>query len=132
MDKDNWASGYINCAVENGIINGMGDGTFNQYGEVTYGQIVKMIVCMLGYKDLAEVNGGYSGGRYLYAGSIIKLTQGVSGTGNEAVSRATVARLLYNALDIEFMDPESFHNRVNGAEYKTMKGKTVRTEYLKD
>lgn len=45
-----WASGYVNKAVEEGIIAGYGDGTFRPDEYVTYHQMVKMLVCALGYE----------------------------------------------------------------------------------
>ncbi len=129
---DNWASGYINVAYANGIINGMGDGTFNPEGEVTYGQIVKMIVCALGYEPVALANGGYLGGGYLYAGSaqVTGFTKGVAGTANAAASRATVARLIYNALEVELMDQTSFSTGINGSTYEVLENKTILSEKL--
>ena len=129
---DNWASGYVNVAYANGIINGMGDGTFNPNGEVTYGQIVKMIVCALGYEPVALANGGYLGGGYLYAGSaqVTGFTKGVAGTANAAASRATVARLIYNALEVELMDQTSFSTGINGSTYEVLENKTILSEKL--
>ncbi|MGM9552188.1 MAG: S-layer homology domain-containing protein [Clostridia bacterium] len=127
---DNWASGYVNVAVANGIVNGMGDGTFAPNGEVTYGQIVKMIVCALGYEPVALANGGWNGGGYILAGSKAGFTKGVSGTADAAASRATVAQLIYNALEVDLMDQKSFSTGLNGSTYEVMEGKTILTEYL--
>lgn len=132
VKADDWCSGYINVAYANGIINGMGDGTFNPNGEVTYGQIVKMIVCALGYEPVALANGGYLGGGYLYAGSaqVTGFTKGVSGTANAAASRATVARLIYNALEVEIMDQKSFSTGINGSTYEVIENETILSKYL--
>lgn len=129
---DNWASGYVNVAEANGVINGMGDGTFNPEGEVTYGQIVKMIVCALGYEPVALAHGGYLGGGYLYAGSaqVTGFTKGVAGTANAAASRATVAKLIYNALEVELMDQTSFSTGINGSTYEVLENKTILSEKL--
>lgn len=126
---DNWASGYVNVAQAQGIINGMGDGTFAPSAEVTYEQVVKMIVCALGYEPAATANGGYPTG-YLYQASRIGVTKGIAGTTGSAASRATVARLVYNALEIELMDQTSFSTGLYGSIYDVQKGKTVLTEYL--
>ncbi len=127
---DHWASGYINVAVANGIVNGMGDGTFRPEGEVTYGQIVKMIVCAIGYGPMAENNGGYNGGGYIVAGSKAGFTKGVSGTADAAASRATVAQLIYNALEVDLMDQTSYSTGIYGDTYEILEGKTILSEYL--
>ena len=41
--SDGWSTGYINWAVENGIVNGYDDGTFGQYKQVTREQIAVML-----------------------------------------------------------------------------------------
>ncbi len=100
VPADNWAAGYINAAEAAGIISGMGDGTFEPNGEVTYEQIVKMVVCALGYEAEAVRNGGYPSGYLRVAGSQLDITDGVSGTVGNAASRATVAMIIYNAMMI--------------------------------
>ena len=54
VPADHWASGFINVGVTEKFINGMGGGIFKPDGEVTYNQIVKMIVSCLGYDDYAK------------------------------------------------------------------------------
>ena len=43
-----WASGFINTAVESGIIVGDGDGNFRPEDEVKHEEAVKMVICALG------------------------------------------------------------------------------------
>lgn len=129
VPADNWASGYINEAQARGIIDGMGDGTFAPNAEVTYEQVVKMLVCALGYEPAAAANGGYPTG-YLYYASRIGVTKGVSGTTGQAASRATVAKLVYNSLEIDLMDQKSFSTGLYGINFEVQEGKTILTEYL--
>lgn len=130
VDANHWASGYINVAVNNGIVNGMGDGTFAPEATLTYGQIVKMIVCALGYEPVAKANGGWLGGGYLYAASKAGFTKGVNGTQDEAASRATVAVLMYKALEVELMEQDSYSTGISGDTFKVQKDKTILSEYL--
>ncbi len=131
VPADNWASGYINVAQTQGIIDGMGDGTFAPSAEVTYEQVVKMVMCALGYEPAAVKNGGYPAG-YLKMASTSKtgVTKGVSGTVGQAASRATVAKIVYNALEIDLMDQETYTTGINGDDYAVKKGHTVLSDYL--
>ncbi|MBO4897908.1 MAG: S-layer homology domain-containing protein [Clostridia bacterium] len=104
---DHWASGYINIATQTGIIVGMGDGTFRPEDQVTYEQIVKMIVAALGYTPLANAQGGYPTG-YLVVASRKGITKGATGSAGEPAPRSTVARLLYNALEVPTMEQTVF------------------------
>lgn len=130
VDANHWASGYINVAVAQGIVNGMGDGTFAPDATLTYGQIVKMIVCALGFEPVAKANGGWLGGGYLYAASKAGFTKGVNGTQDAAASRATVAVLMYKALEVDMMEQDSYSTGISGDTFKVQEGKTILTEYL--
>ncbi len=123
VEASHWASGYINVAVEEGIINGQGDGTFAPEEKVTYQQMVKMLVCALGYEPVALANGGWNGGGYLAAASKIGLITGIGGTSSEAVSRGKVAELCCRAFYIDLMEESG-----EGI-YKVNEGKTILTEY---
>lgn len=96
---NHWASGFISVGVAQKFINGMGDGTFAPDSNVTYAQIVKMLVAALGYDSAAALAGGYPNG-YLQIGAQIGVTAGVTGlAADTAVTRAHVAQLISNALD---------------------------------
>ena len=46
---DRWSAGYIAYCVEQGIIDGMGDGTFQPEAQLTGYQWAKMLLCAVGY-----------------------------------------------------------------------------------
>lgn len=46
---DRWSAGYIAYGVEQGIIDGMGDGTFQPEAQLTGYQWAKMLLCAVGY-----------------------------------------------------------------------------------
>ena len=46
---DRWSAGYIAYCVEQGIIDGMGDGTFQPQAQLTGYQWAKMLLCAVGY-----------------------------------------------------------------------------------
>lgn len=92
-----WASGYIAAIADMGIISGYGNGEFKPNNSVTYAQIIKMLVCLFGLAVDAEVLGGYPVG-YLTLANQIGLTEGIQHESTAPASRATVARLLYVAI----------------------------------
>lgn len=114
---DHWASGYIATAYQAGIINGMGDGTFAPEAEVTYEQAVKMLVAALGYEMKAQSMGGYPTG-YMMIANQESITVGTTNTAGGA-SRATVARLTYNALTVPMMDQTAWGTDVEFKPIKT-------------
>ena len=109
---DHWASGYINLASQQGIVNGKGNGIFDPEGNVTYAEAVKMLVVAIGYEPMAATKGGWPTG-YLSVANSTKLTAGVGGSADVAALRSTVAMLTANALEIPVMDQTAY-----GAETK--------------
>ena len=97
---NHWASGFIGIGVAQNFINGMGDGTFAPDANVTYAQIVKMLVSALGYNSAAEMAGGWPNG-FLQIGASSGITAGIKeAVGQDTdVTRGQVAKLIRNAID---------------------------------
>lgn len=118
VPKDHFASGYISFAAECGIINGMGDGTFSPETAVTNQQAVKMLVCALGYRELAESRGGYPHG-YVMAAMNLGILPSKTVT-TEETDRGDLLIMLKSALDVPLMVMEADGEAVV---YKVMDGK---------
>ncbi len=103
---DHWACKYINAAKENGIINGNGDGIFNPENNITNEEIIKMIVCLLGYGEMAEQQSGYPAG-YTATATRIGITSNLNLKTKTPATRNDVAIMISNALDIPIMVEKS-------------------------
>ncbi len=100
---DFWANGFINAGVQIGFINGMEDNKFAPQDNVTYAQIVKMLVASMGYEEYAQYMGGWPNG-YLSIANSEGITAGVKASANDNVTRAQVAQLVYNALNTPIVE----------------------------
>ncbi len=102
-----WATGYINLASiitlgggsDGGgtpLVAGVGDGTFQPDRSITYGEAVTILCRMLGYgaSDVATGGAWYDG--YLTAGAVAGLTEGLSLSGTDVITRGQAAILFYN------------------------------------
>ncbi len=102
-----WGSGYVKFAYDKEIIKGMGDNTFAPNSPVTYEQALKMVVCTLGYIQTAEEKGGWPKG-YVETASDLGLTKNAALSPTDLpASRGIVAQIVYNALEVEMLDPGS-------------------------
>ncbi len=120
VPADHWASGYINLAAGQGIVNGYGDGRFGPEDNVTYEQAVKMLVVALGFEPMAAQKGGFPTG-YLVVANQYGMTKNVNVSGDSAAAnRGVVAQLTFNALDIPMMEQTGFGTNI---EYKVQDGK---------
>lgn len=102
LTADHWAAKNIQTAVEQGILDGMGDGTFLPDGEVKYEQVLKMIVAAMGYTVDATKAGGYPNGYISVASSPLKLLDSVNGVTGQSLERGEVIKVVYNALQAPF------------------------------
>ncbi len=133
VPSSHWASGYVAQAATQGIVNGYGDGNFGPEDNVTYEQIVKMLMCTLGYEPFAADAGGFPTG-YIAAATRYGVLDGVvgGGVGVEA-SRGMVAQMIYNAINTPLMDAVTYgadkeFGIYDGVNYKLM---TLLTRDLK-
>lgn len=110
LEASHWAADTIQTAVEQGILDGMGDGTFVPDGSVKYEQVLKMIVCAMNYGTDAENAGGYPQGYVSVGGTTLKLLTGVKGTTGTDMPRGEVIKTVYNALLASYREITDFKN----------------------
>lgn len=102
----------IELGASIGIINGMGDGTFDPKGNVTGEQAIKMLIHAIGYEVEAMASGGYPAGYVMAASSsgLLKTIDKVSL--GEPITRSTAVIMLYNALHVDVLKKVSFGGRI--------------------
>lgn len=123
VDSGAWYYNAVALLSSMGLINGYDDGTFRPNENVSLEEAIKITVCALGYYTMGEKNGGYPDG-YRKTAESLGLMKSVSPDG-EYMLRRDIARLLYNALDIDRMiiDPGT-------GKYETNSGDTLRELHL--
>lgn len=102
----NWAIPNINTAYGLGIINGYEDSTFRPNANVAYEEAVKMIVCTLGYGNNVSVDVEPWYANFITIANQIGITKNATqiGAAETPATRACIAQLLYDSLEIELVD----------------------------
>ena len=100
MNKNHWANGYVNVAVINSLVNGYPNGSFIPNNNITYAEVIKMLVMANGDKPNTEM---YSGSLwavpYIAKANELGITQGVNISNyNEKATRERVFELVYNTM----------------------------------
>lgn len=98
-----WAIGNIRTAHGMGIINGYDDGTFKPSNNVSYEEAIKMIVCALGYGEMGSEGAAWYS-KYLNTAVQLKFIDGVKGAIGAPATRAMIAQMLYNCLEVELAE----------------------------
>lgn len=98
VDKNHWASGYVNVAAEYGIINGYPDGTFAPDAPVQYSEATTMAVRALGYKNVVEARGTWPI-NYIAKAEELRILEGIEYSKySDNATRGNIALLLWNTL----------------------------------
>lgn len=95
---DSWYTYSLNILTDYGIISQNEEKMFYPDRTVSVSEAVKMVVCLLGYGDLAMSKGGYPGG-YNAVGSSIGLFDGMPA--GSTLTNAHMTALLYNAINAD-------------------------------
>ncbi len=114
----NWAIPDINTAYARGIINGYDDQTFRPNANVSFEEALKMIVATLGYT--LDVSGTPWYGAYVAQAGKLGITNVANSLGNveTPASRACIAQMLYDSLEVELVEKDEVTQ------------KTILTDYL--
>ncbi len=125
VSSDHWASGYINVASKEGIINGDGNGKFRPEDDVKHEEAIKMVVCALGYGDDVEVDAKDWSKGYLEVAEEKGISADLKGTKGKASTRGDVAVMSYNGLSVDLVAPTASLKAGNYTGTKSVKLETT-------
>ena len=123
VPADHYAAGDIGYAVGIGLIDGVSQAEFQPDAPILYEQAVKILVSALGYRVYAEDKGGYPTG-YLFVAAERGISRHVQARVGAVVSRGMAAELIYQALDVDYMQVVGVGD---GAVYEVREGETILT-----
>ncbi|MBO5364389.1 MAG: S-layer homology domain-containing protein, partial [Clostridia bacterium] len=112
-----WAIPDINTAYAKGIINGYEDGTFRPSANVAYEEAIKMIVYTLGY--VMDVSGTPWYGEYVAQANKLGITDVANKLGavETPASRACIAQMLFDSLEVELVEGNQLLKKTILADY---------------
>jgi len=98
VEEEGQYTGDILVLKNMGYIQGNGDGTFCPNEPITYEQILKIFVCVLGYGDFMKVTSDAYPDLYIRRAQNLGLLYRTEGEIGAPVSTRTAVKLLYNML----------------------------------
>lgn len=119
--ENHWACNAAMIAKGLRIVDKMDGEAFNPDENIPAEEFIKMVICLLGYQEVAEQRGGSPHG-YLIQASQIGVTKGVSVATGRYITREDAVQMLCNSLDIPVMAMTVF-NPKGGNEYTILDGK---------
>ncbi|MBR1969961.1 MAG: S-layer homology domain-containing protein [Clostridia bacterium] len=120
MEK-HWAQNAAMIAKGLRIVEAGENTMFNPNANITAEEFIKMIVCLLGYQEVAERKGGNPHG-YIIQAAKLGVTKEISVDSGNCITRENAVQIICNSLDIPIMVMTSFN--LNGANtYTILNGK---------
>ncbi|MDA8146509.1 MAG: S-layer homology domain-containing protein, partial [Thermaerobacter sp.] len=108
VSTSDWFNGAVNAAAGLGLFAGYPGGTFGPNNNITYAEVLTVLVNALGYKPMVNDLGGTWPANDLSVASSLGLTKNVSvSNAGAAATRGDVAQLVANALKTD-MASQSF------------------------
>ncbi len=117
-----WCAEDIILAKDLGLINGKTPDEFDPEGKITGAEATKILINALGYSVVAETKGGYPEG-YLVQAAALGVTNGMTVSPDEPITRGDVALMVFHALDVEILQSEGWSSEY-GEILKARKGMT--------
>lgn len=106
VDEDNPYYQAIDMVYTHGIISGFGDGSFRPNETITNEQMIKILISMTGYDDIASQYGGYPSGYMKIAGENDVLAPDTAGT--DIVTGRKLAYSVYKAMEMPVVYIDSY------------------------
>jgi S-layer family protein len=107
VTASHWASGYVNVASGQGLIEGFPNGEFKPNDQVTYAEALTMLVRALGYQD-SFLKGVWPGSHIAKAAEA-GITSGVSYSDARGfANRGKVAQMVNNTLDADVVKVDTY------------------------
>lgn len=127
--KDHEDNKYISFAMNKKIINGYPDGTFKPDNNVTYGEAIKIILCMLGYEPLAESMMLSYPDNYIELSKQLGFAEKVDLQPGDYVTQGQMATLVDFSLDLPLMEQATYGSDIN---YRIAEDKSIFKTYLSE
>lgn len=125
VPDSHWAVKSIAFLTSLNVISGTSATTFSPDDNIDVTAAGKILVCALGYDSVAQIKGGYPSG-YTAQANELGILDGVD-TASNPITRREVARMIFNALDVDIMTTSSISNGY--PQYEVDHGNTFRNKF---
>jgi hypothetical protein len=123
-----WATGYINLGVGQGIINGYPDGTFKGNNQVTYAEMAKMILYAMNYG--VTVEGAPWPAGVMGKADDLKLFDKVNAATQLPALRGDVVKMIDNSLTVRHLVQKGYGIELEDGNIYTLKTPDVEAEEI--
>lgn len=124
VDKDSYGSGAISFCSDMGIMKGVSDTRFAPDDYITNADMLKTLLCAVGYEAAAEKQGGYNGG---YASIALSLGVKLAGSSSDLLTSRELVSAICDLLEAPILE---ISYSETSCTYSINNDKTVLSEYF--
>ncbi|PKM49169.1 MAG: hypothetical protein CVV02_17295 [Firmicutes bacterium HGW-Firmicutes-7] len=128
VNGTHWASGYINLAVNTGLLKGYPDGTYKPENKMTNAEGISILVRMAGLGPVVDKEGTWPA-NYVGRAANEGILKGVNVTSDTKAIRGIVSKMLVNTLTVNLWGANGYAN--DGSVQYGPLNKTLLTDTLK-
>jgi hypothetical protein len=109
VDAMHWAAGYINVAVDRGILKGYPDGTYKPSNSLTNAEAVTILTRLVGLGPVVDKDGNWPA-NYITQANILGVMKGVAVSSTTNATRGNAAKMLVNTLTVQKWGATGYNN----------------------
>ena len=100
VDAFHWAAGYINVAVDRGILKGYPDGTYKPSNPLSNAEAITVLTRLVGLGPVVDKEGNWPA-NYITRANILGILDDVAVSSTSYATRGNAAKMLVNTLTVE-------------------------------
>lgn len=109
VNFSHWAAGYINLAVDRGVIKGYPDGTFRPEAKLSNAEAITILVRLVGMGPVIDKQGTWPA-NYVSAANNEGILKGVNVASTTNSTRGIAAKMLANTLEVQKWGATGYDN----------------------
>lgn len=128
VDAFHWAAGYINVAVDRGILKGYPDGTYKPSNPLSNAEAITILTRLIGLGPVVDKEGNWPA-NYITRANLEGVLDNVNVSSNAMATRGNAAKMLVNTLVIDKWGARGYEYD-GSVQYGPLEGDTLLTVNL--
>ncbi len=109
VDAFHWAAGYINVAVDRGILKGYPDGTYKPSNPLSNAEAITILTRLVGLAPVVDKQGNWPA-NYITQANILGIMDDVVVSSTSNATRGNAAKMLVNTLTVQKWGATGYNN----------------------
>ncbi len=128
VDATHWAAGYINVAVDRGVLKGYPDGSYKPSNPLSNAEAITVLTRLIGLGPVVDKEGNWPA-NYITRANMVGILEDVNVSSAATATRGNAAKMLVNTLTVNKWGAAGY-NSDGTVQYGELEDKTLLTDNL--